>query len=113
MPTAMKRLCTTPGCNQFAQDGSKCETHKVDKVERAFRKDPERHKLYDRRWRRRRETFLAEYPWCEDCMGEELYEPATEVHHVVAHRGNVDTFFSSPMVGLCKSCHSRRTGRGE
>ena len=110
MGAAMKRLCCKAGCGDFADDGGYCTEHVRVDIPRLH---PERHKLYDRRWRMQRQVFLSEYPWCEDCLAEDIYEGATELHHVVAHRGDVDLFISGRLVGLCKRCHSRRTGRGE
>ncbi len=50
-------------------------------------------------------------------MRQGIYTPATEVHHLIPHRGNIDLFLGSPLESLCKSCHSRKTseefhGRG-
>jgi 5-methylcytosine-specific restriction protein A len=57
-----------------------------------------------------RETFLASFPICRDCGNE----PATEVHHERRLAYSPETLLDTrTWAGLCKSCHSRRTARGE
>lgn len=61
---------------------------------------------YGRTWRRLRLMVLREQPVCADCQRE----PATEVDHLLAKRkGGTDDMAN--LVGLCKSCHSRKTCR--
>lgn len=110
MPAAMKRLCNKVGCGQYAEKGGYCTDHGQIRISV---KIPERHRLYDRRWRMRRQVYLSDYPWCEDCMAVDVYEAATEIHHLIPHRGDGELFITGKLVGLCKRCHSRRTGRGE
>ena len=54
-------------------------------------------------WRRIREKFLQEHPYCALCNGQ-----ATVVDHVLplARGGTHDTGNLEP---LCRSCHSRKT----
>ncbi len=78
-------------------------------------RDKRVHRLYDRRWGKRRAAWLAAHPWCAACLRQGIHTPATDVHHLVAHRGDVDVFISSPLESLCHSCHSKATvaeGRG-
>ena len=112
MGAAMKRLCNKAGCGDFAIGGGYCPAHSYERGADGAG-HAERHRMYGRSWRMRRQVYLAENPWCEDCLALEVYEGATELHHVVAHRGDADLFISGRLVGLCKRCHSRRTGRGE
>lgn len=70
--------------------------------------------LYDYRWKKCRKAFLREHCLCTDCEEAGKCTPATEVHHQVAHRGNLLIFWDeSRWMALCRSCHSRRTSRGE
>ena len=65
---------------------------------------------YDAKWRRFRKWFLAHpcHCVCNDC-GKVT---ATEVHHVKALRDYPGLrLVESNCVGLCKSCHSIRTGK--
>lgn len=70
------------------------------------------HRLYKlARWRRLREAKLAQDPLCEWCLEREIVEPATEVHHADAHRGDMDKFWAGPFVSTCKPCHASRGQR--
>ncbi|AZO54848.1 HNH endonuclease [Mesorhizobium sp. M8A.F.Ca.ET.057.01.1.1] len=62
-------------------------------------------------WRRLRLAKLAQDPLCQWCLEREIVEPATEVHHAVAHRGDVARFWTGPFVSTCKPCHSSRGQR--
>src|SRR6185312_5536476 len=57
------------------------------------------------RWKRLREAKLRQDPLCEWCLEREIVEPATEVHHDGAHRGDIERFFEGPFVSTCKPCH--------
>jgi len=112
VPKAALRPCRYPGCPSLVIDGY-CEDHVP-----LPRRKQDYQRLYDRRWQRRRAQWLSTHPWCEECMKQGIYTPATEVHHLIPHRGNIDLFLGSPLESLCKSCHSRKTnkevhGRGD
>ena len=66
---------------------------------------------YDARWRRFRLWFLSQpvHALCVDCKPRA--ETATEVHHIkpLAEYPELKLVESNCM-GLCKQCHSRRTG---
>ena len=70
-------------------------------------------KLYDRKWQARRAQQLSDFPICADCEALGVVTPATEVHHVNRHGGDPVKFWASPLASLCRSCHSKRTARGE
>lgn len=112
MPYLPKRLCRYPGCNRIALGNGYCEKHK-DKAP-VYKHDPITHGMYGHKWQRESHKFLASHPWCEDCLGRGIYTPATEVHHKVKHKGDARLFWNRDnWMGLCKSCHSTRTARGE
>ncbi|WP_390844831.1 HNH endonuclease signature motif containing protein [Anatilimnocola floriformis] len=57
---------------------------------------------------------LANNPLCEDCEEQGITRPASEVHHIVKPNGNPELMYSlNNLKSLCKSCHSKRTQRGE
>lgn len=69
-------------------------------------------KLYrTARWRRLRERQLAHQPLCQWCLELDTVEPATEVHHLIAHRGDLDLFWSGPFLSTCTPCHATRGQR--
>ena len=61
-----------------------------------------------------RAQYLADHPYCFDCMT--VYArpvPATEVHHVVAQLDRPDLVFDSDnLIALCHDCHNTRHGKG-
>jgi 5-methylcytosine-specific restriction enzyme A len=66
---------------------------------------------YGRRWQKARKLFLAEHPLCQ-CDDADCQRPATEVHHIRAHRGDDGLFWDETnWQGLTKECHSRLTAR--
>lgn len=63
------------------------------------------------RWLRLREAHLSDNPLCQWCLETETIEPATEVHHDGAHRGDIEKFWDGPFISTCKPCHSSRGQR--
>lgn len=59
-------------------------------------------------WRRIRKYQLATQPLCEWCLERDVVTEATEVHHRIPHKGDLDLFWSGPFLSTCKSCHSSR-----
>lgn len=57
--------------------------------------------VYGSRWRKTRELYFSEHPFCEACG-----KPAQEVHHrVPLSRGGTNDF--SNLISLCRSCHNK------
>jgi 5-methylcytosine-specific restriction enzyme A len=109
MPTRSKRPCKYPGCPHLEEQDGYCATHQDQaKAKETY---PERHGLYGPAWRRRRMAYLASHVWCEDCLELEpkIYTVASDVHHVIPHRGDRAIFYSSPLRALCHAHHSKRT----
>lgn len=105
MPYKSKRPCGQPGCRNLVEAGEGyCPKHKpVRNVDTSH---------YDRRWQKIRAWYLRRRPLCADCQIAGRLTPATEVHHIIPVRdGGSDA--EENLLGLCKSCHSRRTGKGE
>ena len=62
-----------------------------------------RQRGYDGRWDQERAAFLEVNPTCRRCS-----TPATVVHHVRPHRGDMRLFWDrSNWQSLCVTCHSR------
>ena len=69
---------------------------------------------YNKRWAKARQTVLSRQPLCVVCQQAGLVTEATEVDHIRPHRGDSNVFWDSGnWQALCKSCHSRKTARGE
>ncbi len=108
------RPCRHPGC--FTLTGNiYCEKH-IGLHQRTYSKSEYRESSarrgYGRRWRTESKQFLAEHPWCVCCMVAGRREPATEVDHIIPHKGNQKLFWDKMnWQGLCHRCHSEKTAR--
>ena len=63
-------------------------------------------------WRETRERFLELYPFCEECLKEKRYTPATLVHHRVhLNEKNVNdpkiSLDFSNLEAVCLECHNK------
>ena len=106
MPYKSRSFCLQPGCSNLvnAGEGGYCPLHKpVRKGASAY---------YDRRWQKVRAAYLAKHPLCYDCQRAGRLTPATDVHHIIKP-GDGGTDRDDNLLGLCKSCHSSRTAKGE
>lgn len=69
---------------------------------------------YGYKWRKESKAYLKANPLCADCEARGVIKLSQEVHHIQAHRGNMDLFWSrSNWSAVCSSCHSSRTAKGE
>ncbi|HEJ1634707.1 TPA: HNH endonuclease [Pseudomonas aeruginosa] len=65
---------------------------------------------YGYRWQQARARFLAKHPLCRSCSEAGDVVEATEVDHIIAHRGDQALFWDeSNWQPLCKPCHSAKT----
>lgn len=102
------RKCRYPGCRVLTADGY-CPEHKPKQVRKA---SAAWHYLYtDPRygWEYRRSKHLLAEPWCRTCAAKGLRVRATDVDHVVPHRGNVELFLHGELQSLCHACHAAKT----
>lgn len=116
-----KRPCAAPCCPALVESGY-CANHASRVIAKQQLYDNQRgssaKRGYDAAWKRFRKWFLSkpEHALCEDCRDKR--EPqlvrSTEVHHVkkVADYPEL-RLVESNCRGLCKTCHSARTARGE
>lgn len=66
--------------------------------------------LYDHKWRQARAIFLRRNPLCASCAKEGKICEATEVDHIIPHRGDMKLFWNKEnWQGLCREAHSRKT----
>jgi 5-methylcytosine-specific restriction enzyme A len=67
---------------------------------------------YDHRWRRARLRFLTAHPLCAECQRHNYITPATEVDHIIEHKGDYDLFWDTTnWQALCNMHHSQKTMR--
>ena len=112
---AMKPLrpCRHPGCSALVLDGY-CDAH------RPKRESDRSEEAKSWRWMYQtpewtddlRPTQLLREPFCRICAQHGRRVRATDVDHIVDHKGNWDKFSDrSNLESLCHSCHSRKTAR--
>jgi len=64
-------------------------------------------------WRKRRDYHLKENPLCRMCLEQNMVTPATEVDHIVPHRGNWNSFRLGAIQSLCSRHHHGAKQREE
>lgn len=59
---------------------------------------------YGAKWKRIRNSYIAQHPNCELCLSKMIATPATEVHHIVPLcRGGDSKPYN--LMALCTECH--------
>ncbi len=107
MPRKPKQPCIYPGCSKLS-DGRYCEAHKkiAAKEYEKYCRDPLVHRKYGRAWKRIRDSYVKEHPFCEQCFAHGVLVPVDEVHHKVPiSKGG--THEQSNLMSLCRSCHNK------
>jgi 5-methylcytosine-specific restriction enzyme A len=107
MPFAAPRPCTYPGCPELTKGGP-CEKHKR-RIQHEYesRRGSAASRGYGSRWRKARERYLREHPFCIKCGPPAL---ADEVDHRQPHKGDMRLFWDRDnWQALCKACHSKKT----
>lgn len=108
MPRKPKKPCAYPGCPNLT-NGTYCDKHRkearrqYDQYERAA----DVHKKYGRSWKRIRNRYIKEHPFCEECFKDGKMVLAEEVHHILpVSRGGTNEV--SNLMALCQSCHTKK-----
>lgn len=69
---------------------------------------------YGYKWQKERDVWLDKNPLCVVCAKDGRVTPASEVDHIIPHRGNQKLFWDRKnWQSLCKTHHSEKTARGE
>ena len=107
-----KRFCRKQGCNQLVDEGY-CVKHKPEEYQRYDRyRGTAAERGYNSKWRKARLRYLAEYPLCVECHESGLIVPATNVDHIVPHRGDMELFWDiENWQSLCATHHSQKTAK--
>ena len=109
MPYKPNKPCAHPGCSALVPANSKyCEKHKplhLEEIRSATSRG------YGSKWQKARKQFLAANPLCVECLKEGRYTKATDVDHIVPHRGDQKLFWDrGNWQALCHRHHSIKTG---
>ena len=114
MPKAAPSPCRHSGCRALVRDGSGyCQQHmRQVRQESDARRGTRTERGYSNRWLKARATYLRSHPLCLACQSGGVVKPATEVDHIIPHKGDQTLFWnSSNWQPLCKPCHSAKTAR--
>jgi 5-methylcytosine-specific restriction protein A len=111
--TVIKKPCARPGCSVLVIRGY-CPAHQQQRDSSRWEaldrwRGSSRERGYDRNWERFRKWYLARHPACYDCG-----RLATEVHHKLKVKDHPELkLVEANCMALCKTCHTKRTARGE
>ncbi len=100
--------CAHPGCPRLVPRGKKyCDEHATQHPEEIR---PAAARGYGARWNKARKRFLEKNPLCVECLKAGRYVKATDVDHIVPHRGDPKLFWDEGnWQALCHHCHSVKT----
>lgn len=123
MPDRPDRPCLTQGCPNVGTKEGRGYCQPCAR-RRDQRRGSRQERGYSERWLRASERFRAQHPICGErqdgelypehsrCVRENIVTQATEVDHIVAHRGNKALFWNrANWQSLCHPCHSTKTAR--
>jgi len=109
MPRSPRRGCAYGTCPRLAVEGSQyCEEHKalINSQYDKYTRSPDHHRKYGRAWKRIRDKYVLEHPFCEMCLKEGKLTPVEEVHHILpVSRGGRHN--KENLMSLCQSCHNK------
>ena len=110
MATGFAQPCQYAGCRSFAIAGSAyCCKHRKQIRNDKFRASAYR-RGYTSAWSKAAKCFLIEHPLCAECQRQGRITPATEVDHIIPHKGDKQLFWDQDnWQALCHECHSYKT----
>ncbi len=107
VPRKPKHPCAYPGCGRLTEKRY-CEEHEklTAKQYERYGRDPATRSRYGRAWKRIRDSYAKEHPFCELCYKKGLLVPMEQVHHIkpLAEGGDHSR---DNLISLCASCHAR------
>lgn len=86
---------------RFCEEHEKLSNSHYEK----YGRDKAAKKRYGRAWKRIRDKYAAEHPFCELCFERGIIVPTEEIHHKLP-LSEGGTHDRSNLIALCKSCHS-------
>jgi len=113
---AMRPLkpCAAPACSALVRGKRFCgeHEHRAEQPKRAHdqRRGNSSQRGYGYKWQQARARFLQINPLCVMCEAEGRVKAATDVDHIIPHRGDTKLFWDeSNYQSLCHSHHSEKT----
>lgn len=100
--------CAFPGCPELTK-GKFCFRHRP-KEQRRTDEAVWRRWYFAKKWRERSKLHLLQEPFCRECAKRGVRTRATEVDHIIPHRGDRTLFDDDAnLQSLCHLCHSKKT----
>lgn len=115
MPPRPQRPCLVQGCRTLTRNPKYCDQHaELAKAVAAKVMDRKRESSsqrgYGYKWQKASKGFLAKNPLCAEHGRRGEVEAATEVDHIIPHKGDMALFWNrANWQSLCHSCHSTKT----
>lgn len=109
MPVKPRSACSKNGCPNLASKHGLCEQHVREYNERRYSEPT----LYDARWQKIRQLWLAEHPFCAECERQGAVNTGNIVDHIIPHKGDKELFWNMDnWQTLCKRHHDIKTAQG-
>lgn len=111
MPHKPKKPCSYPGCPKLT-DGQYCPEHKklMEKQYDTYMRSRTSTAFYhSQAWKKKRQNFLIEHPFCEECRRQGRLTRATLVDHIQPIRMGGALLDDENLQALCASCHSKKS----
>ena len=107
MPTKPKKPCGYPGCPKLTHERY-CEEHtkETNRQYERYGRDPNTKRRYGRVWKRIRDSYVKQHPFCERCLEKGVLVPVEEVHHKLP-LADGGTHARDNLIALCKACHAK------
>ena len=114
MPQLFKSPCQFPNCKEYAQTGKRYCARHAEERRKAYSANhtggTRTERGYSNKWLKASKSFLMEHPLCAECERQGRVTPATEVDHIIPHKGDMELFWDvSNWQALCHKCHARKT----
>jgi 5-methylcytosine-specific restriction enzyme A len=106
------KQCMHPGCRELTTS-DRCPEHKKKSWDESDRlRGTRTERGYSNRWLKARESYLIHHPLCKHCLEDGIKELATEVDHIIPHRGDMSIFWKHDnWQGLCTYHHRIKTAK--
>jgi len=106
--------CAAPTCPALIRGKRHCDKHEhlaeQPKREHDRRRGSSTTRGYGYKWQQARARFLQANPLCVRCESEGRVKAATDVDHIIPHRGDQELFWDeSNYQSLCHAHHSAKT----
>ena len=111
MPYKPKHPCSYPGCPELTSERY-CPKHKKlvnAQYDTRLRDHGAAEFYHSQEWKRLRQDYLIEHPFCVECRKNGKLTKATVVDHIVPIRQGGPALDESNLQALCASCHGSKS----